>query len=301
MSRKIKIFISGIAIVVLTILVTKDLYAQNATDLRLNEILVFNDSSAVDDFGMRSPWIEIFNSAYNNVNIAGCYLTDDLDEPTKYWIPTGISTTNIPGRNYIVFWADNHPTRGIFHLNFTLSEGKTIALFDANGKTLIDKIEIPIGQKPDITYGRQFNDSNEWVYLDKSTPGANNDYTRKKSSGEKFVEFDPYGVGMTVIAMSVVFAALALLFIIYKNMGRYFIKRSAVVKKLSTPAEKSAGVQPQEEMSGEVNAAIALALHLYQSEMHDYENTVLTIQKVSKTYSPWSSKIYTLRKTPNKI
>jgi len=54
-------------------------------------------------------------------------------------------------------------------------------------------------------------------------------------------------------------------------------------------------------MSGEVNAAIAMALHLYQSEMHDYENTVLTIQKVSRNYSPWSSKIYTLRKTPNKI
>ena len=50
----------------------------------------------------------------------------------------------------------------------------------------------------------------------------------------------------------------------------------------------------------EVNAAIAMALHLYQSELHDYENTVLTIQKVSRNYSPWSSKIYTLRKTPNK-
>jgi hypothetical protein len=54
-------------------------------------------------------------------------------------------------------------------------------------------------------------------------------------------------------------------------------------------------------MSGEVNAAIAMTIHLYLSEMHDYENTVLTIQKVSRNYSPWSSKIYTLRKTPNKI
>jgi Na+-transporting methylmalonyl-CoA/oxaloacetate decarboxylase gamma subunit len=300
MSRKIKIFISAIAIVIVTCLTAGELRAQNATDLRLNEILVYNDSSAVDDFGMRTPWIEIFNSAYNTVNIGGCFLTDDLDNPTKYWIPTGITSTKIPGRNYIVFWADNHPTRGVFHLNFTLSEGKTIALFDANGKTLIDKIEIPVGQKPDITYGRKITDSEEWVYLDKSTPGANNDYTRKKSSGEKFVEFDPYGIGMTVIAMMVVFSALAILFIIYKNLGRFFINRGAAAKKSVTSEIKTAGAQPHVAMSGEVNAAIALTLHLYQSELHDYENTVLTIQKVSRTYSPWSSKIYTLRKTPNK-
>jgi len=300
MNRKMKTFISGIAIVLMTWTTVWESGAQNAGDLKLNEILVHNDSSAVDDFGMHTPWIEIFNSAYNAVNIGGCYLTDNLDNPTKYWIPTGLTSTIIPKRDYIIFWADNHPTRGIFHLNFTLSEGKTIALFDANGKTTIDKIEIPTGQKPDITYGRKTTDSDEWVYLDKSTPGANNDYTRKKSSGEKFVEFDPYGVGMTVIAMMVVFSALAILFIIYKNLGRFFINRGAAVKKSITSDIKTAATQPRVAMSGEVNAAIAMTLHLYQSELHDYENTVLTIQKVSRTYSPWSSKIYTLRKTPIK-
>jgi hypothetical protein len=90
------------------------------------------------------------------------------------------------------------------------------------------------------------------------------------------------------------------LFVIYKNLGRFFINRSAAVKKSATSEVKTTASQPHVEMSGEVNAAIAMTLHLYQSELHDYENTVLTIQKVSRTYSPWSSKIYTLRKTPNK-
>jgi Na+-transporting methylmalonyl-CoA/oxaloacetate decarboxylase gamma subunit len=234
------------------------------------------------------------------VNIGGCYLTDDLNKPTKYWIPTGDPVTKIPSRNYMVFWADNEPTRGIFHLNFDLKNAKIIALFDASGKTLIDKIAIPAGQKPDITYGRRANDSKEWVYLEKSTPGANNDYTRKKSAGESFVEFDPYGIGMTMIAMFVVFSALAILFIIYKNMGRFFIRRGAALKKPLTAKSKESTPNSGVAMSGEVNAAIAMALHLYQSEMHDFENTVLTIQKVSRTYSPWSSKIYTLRKVPNK-
>jgi Na+-transporting methylmalonyl-CoA/oxaloacetate decarboxylase gamma subunit len=300
MNSKMKLLFQIVAAVLISCTSIWESMAQNATDFRINEILVYNDSNAVNDFGERTAWIEIFNSAYNDVNLGGCYLTDDLNNPTKYWIPTGDPITNISKRNYIIFWADNHPTRGIFHLNFKLDEGKTIALFDANGKTLIDKIEIPTGQKPDITYGRPTNDSNNLVFLEKSTPGANNDYTRKKSAGESFVELDPYGIGMTMIAMLVVFSALAILFIIYKNMGRFFIRRGASLKKSPGTGEKVSATHSRGEMSGEVNAAIAMALHLYQSELHDYENTVLTIQKVSRNYSPWSSKIYTLRKQPNK-
>ncbi len=33
-------------------------------------------------------------------------------------------------------------------------------------------------------------------------------------------------------------------------------------------------------------------------KLHDVEETVLTITRVKRSYSPWSSKIYTLRETP---
>ncbi len=71
-------------------------HAQSTMDLRINEILVYNDSNYVDDFGKHSPWIEIFNTAYNTVDIGGLYLTDDLSNPTKYPIPKGQSLTKIP-------------------------------------------------------------------------------------------------------------------------------------------------------------------------------------------------------------
>ena len=48
-------------------------------------------------------------------------------------------------------------------------------------------------------------------------------------------------------------------------------------------------------MTGEVNAAIATALYMYFNELHDDESNIITIKKVSKFYSPWSSKIYGLR------
>ncbi len=52
---------------------------------------------------------------------------------------------------------------------------------------------------------------------------------------------------------------------------------------------------------GETAAAISLALSLYMQEIHDYEKTVLTMQKVMRPYSPWSSKIYGLRERPMHI
>ncbi|HOI48528.1 MAG TPA: OadG family transporter subunit [Prolixibacteraceae bacterium] len=283
------------------------LYGQSALDLRINEVLVYNDSNYVDDFGVHSPWIEIFNSAYNTVDIGGLYLTDDLSQPMKYPIFKGQPITQIPPRSYIVFWADDKPTRGILHLNFTLEAGKTIALFDANGRTLVDSVTIPHSVIRDVTYGRLVDGGAEWGNLDKSTPNADNDTSVKVLAGDEFARMDPTGLGMAAIAMTVVFLALALLSVFFKYMGK--VMSIDIKKQLEAraAAKARAGVQAvvgeeeasELELTGELNAAIAMTLYLYATELHDAENTVLTINRVSRTYSPWSSKIYGLRKFPN--
>jgi len=269
--------------------------AQSGLDLRINEILVHNDSNYVDDYGIRSGWIEIFNSAYNSVNIAGMYLTNDPKNPKKYWIPTGDPLTKIPSRNYLVFFADNHPTRGILHLNFSLEDTNYLALYDVNGRTLIDEITYP-AQQPDLSYGRSTDGSEEWITLDKTTPKANNYTGVIVTAGEQFVKMDPFGFGMAIIAMSVVFSALALLYFVFKNTRRIY---AIDMRKLFKKNEKMMPqIVEESDVAGEVNAAIAIALHLYQSEYHDHEEAVLTIKKVARTYSPWSSKIYNLRRSP---
>ncbi len=302
MKKTIYSFSGGI--ILMLFLLTGKVYAQSVSDLRFNEVLVLNDSLNIDDFGENSSWIEIFNTGYNTVDIGGCYLTDDLNVPTKYWIPSGDPATKIPSRCHILFWADNKPTRGIQHINFQLKGAKTIALYDPSGNTLLDKLEIPQPQKSNMSYGldelldENGNETNNWVYLEKITPGSTNDHSRKASAGERFVEYDPSGLGMTLTAMSVVFAALALIYLIFRSTGKYF-------QRVASKASKAKAIDNQKdesksgELSGEMSAAIAMALHLYQSEIHDEENTVLTIKKVSRTYSPWSSKIHTLRKYPH--
>ena len=98
--------------------------------------------------------------------------------------------------------------------------------------------------------------------------------------------------------MSVVFLALILLYCIFKAIGNANIragkKRSAAVS--GTDIKES----QYGEVPGEVYAAIAMAMHLYneEGEGHDEESFVVTLHHTDRTYSPWSSKIYTLRETP---
>jgi glutaconyl-CoA/methylmalonyl-CoA decarboxylase subunit delta len=68
-------------------------------------------------------------------------------------------------------------------------------------------------------------------------------------------------------------------------------------KKQAKPSEE---VTSESEIPGEVTAAIAVALYLYKNETHDIESGVITIKRVSKIYSPWSSKLYHMRNFYNR-
>ncbi len=117
-----------------------------------------------------------------------------------------------------------------------------------------------------------------------------------QENADKFTQIDPWGIGMTFVGMTVVFISLLLLYMLFFNITKLLnvkIKKSNKVEG-KDPQEK----ENEQELSGNVGAAIAMALHLYMSELHDKENTVLTINKVARTYSPWSSKIYGLRQNP---
>jgi glutaconyl-CoA/methylmalonyl-CoA decarboxylase subunit delta len=56
--------------------------------------------------------------------------------------------------------------------------------------------------------------------------------------------------------------------------------------------------QEKKENSDDISAVIATAIYLYLQEAHDFQNYSLTIKRIDKIYSPWSSKIYGLRKWP---
>ena len=128
-------------------------WAQGRKGLRINEVLVTNETNYQDDYGCQSAWIEIFNTTFGTVDIRSCYLTNDRNNPKKYSIPKGDVLTEMPPRQHLLFWADDMPNRGTFHVNFKLDPDKDnwIGLYDANGKDLIDSVTVPAGIPADYT------------------------------------------------------------------------------------------------------------------------------------------------------
>ncbi|MBK3518698.1 OadG family protein [Carboxylicivirga marina] len=98
---------------------------------------------------------------------------------------------------------------------------------------------------------------------------------------------------ITVLGWFIVFVALVFLigvFLTVPKLLNWGIKRSLRKKNKST--EKVEQADDTVVITGETNAAIAMALHMYFNEQHDEESNVITIKEVKKRYSPWSSKVY---------
>ncbi|MDE5805332.1 MAG: lamin tail domain-containing protein, partial [Paramuribaculum sp.] len=85
---------------------------QGRRGLRINEVMVENTSSVVDDYGCRPAWIELYNSTYAPLEISSVFLTTDSTNKKMYPVPLGDVNTRLPKRPHIVFWAATAPTKG---------------------------------------------------------------------------------------------------------------------------------------------------------------------------------------------
>lgn len=293
--------------------------------LHINEVMTNNENSVIDDFGRRHAWIELYNSKFAPLEISSVYITTDstqeaLEAGKWYPIPLGDVNTKMPKRQHILFWADGAPSLGTFHTNFVLDSLTTneIFLFDSDKKTLIDHVVVPVLDK-NTSYARRndgitvynedgtVNVAETWeirddIHTDKYiTPSSNNVIKDKNDKVELFYEKDPHGFGMAAMAMCIVFSALAVLciaFMIINKIGGA-VTKSNKMKSQGISAKETPREEHPDHDSGEEIAAIAAALHEHLNA-HDTESTILTINKVKRAYSPWSSKIYNMRQLPHR-
>lgn len=91
----------------------------------------------------------------------------------------------------------------------------------------------------------------------------------------------------SIVGIIVVFAVLALLLVAFKLLGKvmnYFSRRQML--------KEGKDLQNIKEMNSYEAAAVSYALHMYLSELHDDESNIITLRRVDRKYSPWSSKVY---------
>ena len=152
------------------------------------------------------------------------------------------------------------------------------------------------------TAGKQTDVEGAWVNSTENNTVQESELTRKAIQAEKAknaAENDKFGGAITIIAMCIVLSALLILSILFLIFGKI---SSSLHKSRKREAhgvsQKDAAAHHEELDSGEVIAAISMALAEHMGQGHDMEDTILTIRRMKKSYSPWNSKIYNLRVVP---
>ena len=291
-------------------------FGQGAKNIVINEVMTNNTASIQDEFGKHEAWIELENTSFTTYNIRGMYLTTDrsvLDQnmsvPERIKrmsiIPSGDARTSLGGRQHIVFFGNSNPAQGKLHLTVRLpmSEPVWIALYNGNAVELIDSVTIP-PLAADQSFARQ---NGKWTVKapQNVTPGTENFIKTDETKDAKLKREDPYGIGITLLAMGIVFTCLAVLFLFFTLFGMVMrhmetakkMANAQPIKPITKTVEKTAeighktGIILQEGLKTKgidkevYMAVIGMALKQYEDDVHDVESGVITIKQKSSSWN----------------
>lgn len=106
---------------------------------------------------------------------------------------------------------------------------------------------------------------------------------------------------IVLVGLMIVFISLTVLYLVFQNLPKILAINLKKLVPVAKQVEKIEGISIKpSSITVDETAAISAAIFLFIEELHDEENTVLTIQKLNKKYSPWNSKIYNVINGLNK-
>lgn len=142
----------------------------------INEMMSQNLATVMDEAGEFDDWVEIHNPTNAPLDLAGYYVSDKLNNPTKWQVPSGVAdSTVIPAGGYVLLWADEQGSQGWNHMNFKLSSaGEVVVLRSPDGFSIADSLHFgPMDS--DVSLARLPNASGPFTATSETTPGACND------------------------------------------------------------------------------------------------------------------------------
>ena len=106
------------------------------------------------------------------------------------------------------------------------------------------------------------------------------------------MDIDTSNYTIAIVGYIIVFSALVILYFVFSNIPK--LLRFSFKITFSRKNKEDYTDEFPEFLTGQENAAIATAIYLYFSQLHDEESTKMTIKKIKKDYSPWSSKVHNI-------
>ena len=139
----------------------------------INEFMASNDATIQDDIGEYPDWIEIYNASNDTLNLTNYYISDKSNNLTKHQL-VGASDFKMPGKSFLLLWADDDEEIGPLHVSFKLSSGgEQIFLVNPDGFSIEDSISFG-AQTTDVSMGRNGDAQPDWVLFGQPTPKQSN-------------------------------------------------------------------------------------------------------------------------------
>ncbi len=150
----------------------EELVANLASPIKVNEVGASN-AVFINDFFKKNDWIELYNTTDTDLDAAGLYVSDDLDNPLKYQIPTGTINTIIPAHGHLIVWADKLEPSTQLHASFKLgnNDGERVVLtasdeFENNNTAYFAEHPDMRGYVDCLTYSQHKGDESVGRYPD---------------------------------------------------------------------------------------------------------------------------------------
>lgn len=289
------------------------MFGQGAKNIKINEVMTNNTASIVDEYDHHLPWVELANTSFTTFSIRGMYIATDkavlnpnLSVPERVAmmsiIPGG-NSSNMGGRQHLLFFLNSSPVKGLSHLTSTIDPSGPvwIGLYEGNGVDLVDSVTIPVVLNANTTYARVKDGSQDWEVkaADAVTPGIENFISVTETKVAQIKRDDPHGFGITLLSMVIVFSCLALLCIFFTIFGKIMSRKQQMKQNSAKQARKNRleAVHDEDEderafpgivvkknkMSGaEADddvyvAVISMALRQYLEHVHDEESGIITL------------------------
>ncbi|MDL2257927.1 lamin tail domain-containing protein [Eubacteriales bacterium OttesenSCG-928-K08] len=137
--------------------------------IRINEFMASNATTLPGPQGNYPDWIELYNTTGADVDISGCGLSDDIDQPMKWIVPEG---TIIPANSVKLVYCSGLDglIDGELHAPFGLRAYAEDVVFSGRNGAIIDSFSYT-NQEADISMARKPDGFGEFESTAQPTPG----------------------------------------------------------------------------------------------------------------------------------
>lgn len=142
-------------------------------DLVVNEFLADNKESDINEYGLYTDWIELYNTTSKTLNLTGYYLSDNTTSLKKYAFD--VNTTIAPN-SYLIIWADDLKTTAKYaHCGFSLSGTYGQVVLSNSHGAILDSITY-FNQSEDVSTGRCPNATGNFTDIKTPTFKESNNF-----------------------------------------------------------------------------------------------------------------------------